>query len=221
MIHVLIISPVPAVRAGLQSMLRETLPGGSPLTSLDSGSTQILFISEAPYLSSELDFGEVDILLVTADSLSTELLDQTWTDYADLPILLLVANRSEIPADFPGGLSSWGLLPLESTADELAAALNALYEGLLVISPAFASIDLLKTSRPEYPGDSPEHHLTGRELEVLRHLADGLANKQIAAALGISEHTVKFHISSIYSKFGVSNRAEAVRFGLSHGLVPL
>jgi DNA-binding NarL/FixJ family response regulator len=52
-------------------------------------------------------------------------------------------------------------------------------------------------------------------------LAKGLANKQIASALGISEHTVKFHVSSIYTKLNVSNRTEAVREGLRGGWVTL
>jgi len=53
----------------------------------------------------------------------------------------------------------------------------------------------------------------------LQLLAHGLANKQIAIRLGISEHTVKFHISSIYAKLGVTNRTEAVRVGVQRGLV--
>jgi DNA-binding NarL/FixJ family response regulator len=63
--------------------------------------------------------------------------------------------------------------------------------------------------------------LTERESEVLGLLAKGLANKQIAAALGISEHTVKFHVSSIYTKLNVTNRAEAVREGLRGGWIAL
>ncbi len=61
--------------------------------------------------------------------------------------------------------------------------------------------------------------LTERESQVLQLLAQGLANKQIAASLGISEHTVKFHISSIYGKLGATSRTEAVRNGVQHGLV--
>jgi len=61
--------------------------------------------------------------------------------------------------------------------------------------------------------------LSEREIEVLGLLAQGLANKQIAAALGISEHTVKFHVSSIYTKLNVTNRAEAVHQGVRQGLI--
>ena len=67
------------------------------------------------------------------------------------------------------------------------------------------------------PGES----LTERETEVLQLLSQGLANKQIATSLGISEHTVKFHVSSIYTKLGATNRAEAVRLGVQGGLVVL
>lgn len=63
--------------------------------------------------------------------------------------------------------------------------------------------------------------LTDREAEVLQLLARGMANKQIALELGISEHTVKFHISSIYTKLGAGNRTEAVRLGVRRGLVLL
>ena len=56
---------------------------------------------------------------------------------------------------------------------------------------------------------------------MLQHLAQGLANKQIGLALGISEHTVKFHVASIYGKLGAANRAEAVRLGVQNGLVAL
>jgi DNA-binding NarL/FixJ family response regulator len=63
--------------------------------------------------------------------------------------------------------------------------------------------------------------LTARELQVLQLLARGLANKQIALQMGISEHTVKFHVSSIYARLGVSSRTEAVRLGVQQGLVIL
>ena len=63
--------------------------------------------------------------------------------------------------------------------------------------------------------------LTPRELEVLQLLADGLPNKSIAESLGISDQTVKFHVASISSKIGASNRTDAVRLGLRRGLINL
>ena len=66
-----------------------------------------------------------------------------------------------------------------------------------------------------------EEHLTRRELEVLEVLAEGLSNRAIASRLGISEHTVKFHVASIFAKLGAENRTDAVRRGVRQGLITL
>lgn len=107
----------------------------------------------------------------------------------------------------------WGILPTEASAEELIAAIHALSQGLIVGAPM-----LLFASESETSSQGP---LTDREVEVLGLLARGLANKQIAASLGISEHTVKFHVSSVYAKLNVTNRAEAVREGLRGGWIAL
>ena len=69
--------------------------------------------------------------------------------------------------------------------------------------------------------ESLQEPLTAREQEVLEKMAEGLANKQIALELSISEHTVKFHLSSLYAKLGVSSRTEAVKRGIELGLISL
>ena len=72
---------------------------------------------------------------------------------------------------------------------------------------------------------SSEHltaeHLTAREIEVLRLIANGRSNKQIAALLLISEHTAKFHVSSVLAKLGASSRTEAVSLGITRGMVAI
>jgi DNA-binding NarL/FixJ family response regulator len=108
---------------------------------------------------------------------------------------------------------AWGLLPAEASPEELSAAIHALSQGLIVGTSA-----LLFESENELHTDGP---LTERESEVLGLLSQGLANKQIAVELGISEHTVKFHVSSIYQKLNVTNRTEAVRAGLRGGWIAL
>ncbi|HEY3476503.1 MAG TPA: response regulator transcription factor, partial [Anaerolineales bacterium] len=107
----------------------------------------------------------------------------------------------------------WGILPADASAEELTAAVHALAQGLIV-----GTSTLLFESESEPLSQGP---LTDRESEVLGLLAKGLANKQIAVALGISEHTVKFHVSSIYAKLNVTNRTEAVREGLRGGWIAL
>ena len=108
---------------------------------------------------------------------------------------------------------AWGILPTDASAEELIAAVHALSQGLIVGTPT-----LLFESENEPLVRGP---LTERESEVLGLLAKGLANKQIAVVLGISEHTVKFHVSSIYTKLNVTNRTEAVRTGLRGGWIAL
>ena len=107
----------------------------------------------------------------------------------------------------------WGILPTDVSAEELTAAVHALSQGLIV-----GTATLLFESESEPLARGP---LTDRELEVLGLLSKGLANKQIAVALGISEHTVKFHVSSIYTKLNVTNRTEAVGAGLRGGWIAL
>jgi len=70
-------------------------------------------------------------------------------------------------------------------------------------------------------GDSPQEALTAREHDVLARLADGLPNKAIAHALGISDQTVKFHVAAIIAKLGAANRTDAVRRAIRRGLVAI
>ncbi len=109
--------------------------------------------------------------------------------------------------------SALGVLPLDASAQELTAAVHALAAGLLVGAGPLLSL-AGEARRTEGP-------LTDREIEVLGLLSRGLANKQIALELGISEHTVKFHVSSIYVKLNASNRTQAVREGLQNGWIAL
>ncbi|OLP17229.1 hypothetical protein BST81_17970, partial [Leptolyngbya sp. 'hensonii'] len=76
-------------------------------------------------------------------------------------------------------------------------------------------------SPSQLPPPAAHQNLTSREVEVLEMLAIGLGNKTIAKQLQISEHTVKFHISSLFSKLHVSNRTEAVAIGARQGLIML
>ena len=77
-------------------------------------------------------------------------------------------------------------------------------------------------SRPKgHPSPDLAEPLTSREHEVLEQMAAGLSNRQIASALGISEHTVKFHVSAVLGKLGVSSRSAAIRHGIRQGLVTM
>ena len=108
---------------------------------------------------------------------------------------------------------------------EVFAAVRAVAAGGSLLAPAAASAVLrrVRGGANPAPGTAPgtAPALTPRERAVLEHLARGLGNKQIAAALGISERTVKFHVSALFTKLGASNRTEAVRRAAQAGLVRL
>jgi len=112
-----------------------------------------------------------------------------------------------------------GILPVEAPADSLALALEAVSRGLVVLDPRETGI-VPAAMGAESAGDLPEP-LTPREKEVLRLLAAGLGNKEIAARLNISGHTAKFHVASILGKLGASSRTEAVSIGMRRGLILL
>jgi len=114
------------------------------------------------------------------------------------------------------------ILSRESDPDNVLSAINAVCEGLVLLSTATAeSLAAVYRDQPLEGEDQVSEEITSRETEVLRMLAEGLANREIGTRLGISEHTVKFHISSILDKLGASTRTEAVTLGIRRGLIPI
>jgi DNA-binding NarL/FixJ family response regulator len=112
-----------------------------------------------------------------------------------------------------------GYLLKGAPREEVFAAVRAVAAGRSLLAPVAASA-VLRRVRGEVAGAGGPS-LTPREQGVLEQLARGLGNKQIAAALGISERTVKFHISSLFTKLGAANRTDAVRRAAQAGLITL
>jgi two-component system, NarL family, response regulator YdfI len=108
------------------------------------------------------------------------------------------------------------VLPKQSSAAQIVAAIEAVAAGLVVLQPD----DLDGLLVPPRPASVAEQ-LTPREIEVLGMLAEGQSNKAIAYRLGISEHTVKFHVTSIMAKLNAGSRTEAVTLGIRQGLIML
>jgi DNA-binding NarL/FixJ family response regulator len=112
------------------------------------------------------------------------------------------------------------VLPRDASASEIIAAIESAATGLVAIHP-----DSLEALQPAALGGeraaeaAAQQTLTARETEVLAMIADGLGNKIIAARLGISTHTVKFHIASIFAKLDAGSRTEAVTIGIRQGLL--
>lgn len=197
MIRVAILAPALALRVGLREVFR--------------GLEDVEVVGDA---STPDELPEVDVLVLTSPDYLSDL-DE------DAPaVLLLTDDQSDVIqlVDLP----VWGVLSLDASPEELSAAVRALGEGLWAGSPAL--LQELLERQPAFAleeGDPIVDPLTPREREVLQLAAEGLANKQIALSLEISEHTVKFHLSSLYTKLGVTSRTEAIRAGARRGWVVL
>lgn len=105
-------------------------------------------------------------------------------------------------------------------ADELHLAIEAAEAGLVLLHPSSAR-NLTARNLGPLPLTNDLEQLTPRECQVLRLISEGLGNKEIAVRLEISEHTAKFHISSILGKLSVASRTEAVSEGIRKGLIPI
>ncbi len=132
------------------------------------------------------------------------------------PVVALVSDEAAVGEVWSAGAR--GVLLRNASSESIAAALRSAAEGLAVFDPAF--VPPLAASRT-LPSDRLAEELTPREREVMQLLAQGLSNKEIARQLGISEHTVKFHVNSILGKLNVQSRTEAVVRATRLGLVLL
>lgn len=209
MIRVVISAASHTLRAGLRALLETAaLPG-----------SQVQVIDEAPDLESLGDsLDSADVLLLAAGSIDQQHLADRLPADGRLAVLLLADDPEgwrtlmQLPA------RAWGMLNREVEEGELLAAVQALSQGLWVGSPEWIEAALLRRVPAGPVRKHPAEALTEREAQVLQLLVEGLANKQIATALGISEHTVKFHVSAVYAKLGAGSRTEAVRLGVQGGL---
>lgn len=208
MLRTLIISPHPALRAGLRVLLQEAAPAG------------LTVIGEAATVEAGLDWARsaqpraiVYDLAVDGD----DDLNGLWRLRREAPAVAVLAlsetgSDARVLAALQAGAR--GCLPKTAAGPELIEAIFDVATGETVLPPAAteALIDQLR-------GGTSEISLSPREAEVLRYVAAGLTNKAIALRLGISEHTVKFHLGSAMSKLGAASRAEAVASALRRGLI--
>ena len=115
-----------------------------------------------------------------------------------------------------------GVLPAWASAREIEIAIEAAAAGLLVLHPDVVEHLATTSGAPSRASSAaPGQQLSPRESEILNLLAAGLGNKEIAWRLKISDHTVKFHVTSIFNKLNASSRAEAVAIGVRRGLIIL
>jgi two-component system, NarL family, response regulator YdfI len=213
---VFIVAASPLARTGLENLLaaRQIEVAGSA-ASLDE-------------LDGRLADLTVDAILIDASGEPLEVLVESIVASgvaSDFSVVLLAERGSLAASSAALRAGVRAVLPNDISPDQLVAALQTASSGLLVLHPTQVS-HVTDNGFPSAPArsqapDELAEPLTPRESEVLQMLASGLSNKEIAAKLAISEHTVKFHVASILGKLGAASRTEAVSLGIRRGLVLL
>jgi DNA-binding NarL/FixJ family response regulator len=170
--------------------------------------------STFPALRSLLSQRPPDVALVDAQSQSESSIWREWViDLLDIaPLIFLSGEPHPAILNRLQQTGVGGILQENASPEQIRHTIQAVADGLIVFDKALV---------PGRAVEDTAESLTARELDVLRLLAEGSGNKEIALRLKISEHTIKFHISSILGKLGVSSRTEAVSRGLRAGLIDL
>jgi two-component system, NarL family, response regulator YdfI len=209
MIRVLVVATAAVSRAGLSATL-----------SINHEISVVGMASDLDGLVEEVERSQPDVILIDlGDSPQTSVWEkltllQTTQKSPGIPIALY-DWEGNLDAAIRAGVR--GILPDTSTELELSAAIEAIARGWVVLPPTAMELFDLR----EKVHTHPVQILTPREIEVLIQIGAGLGNKAIARNLHFSEHTVKFHISSIFQKLNVSTRTEAVTAGVRMGLILL
>jgi DNA-binding NarL/FixJ family response regulator len=206
MTRVLIAAPTPALRAGLRALV---------------ATAEVWVTGETATLADlDADLAAVDVIIVADEDL---LVDAARVVGDDARLALLVLADDARPAALIRSLPlrGWGILPPDSSPAELQAAVVALGQGLVVLQAELIERLLAQRAPISSLAQPAAEQLTAREREVLELVGQGLSNKLIARELQVSEHTVKFHISSIFAKLGASSRTDAISRGARQGLITL
>jgi DNA-binding NarL/FixJ family response regulator len=205
-----VISRFPSVRAGLRALI-EAEPGHRVVA--EASSPELL--RDTPF------WREVGVLVVDLAP-GQELGELEDGAPRDAALVILGADGRAMHEALQTLPRPLALLRRDAEAAELLAAVRSVQAGLVVLDPALAlELAAGEPVRVTQAADGPLEELTPREREVLQLLVEGLPNKTIARRLGISDHTVKFHVGSVLSKLGAASRTEAVRLAARRGLVAL
>lgn len=216
MIRLLIADDHPIVRSGLVGLLADE-PGFEVVAEAADGDEAVRLAAETQpdVILMDLRMPVVDGVAATARIVTARAAAER-AGGAGPRVLILTTYESDdqILAAIEAGAS--GYLLKAAPREEIVAGIRSVAAGQSALSPAVAVRLVERMRQPEAPASA----LTPRETSVLRLVAAGLGNKQIAAQLGIGESTVKTHLLRVYDKLGVDSRTRAVTLALERGLLP-
>lgn len=213
---------VPSTEAQLLIVAESLLSRAGLSALLDERGCFVLDQVDGADLQRDLDRLEPDLLVVDMGWDAKQMRERLARIERGIPLLALLADHDdESLAPLLGLLRAFpcfALLLRDSAPDAIVAALEALEEGLTVLDPRLTSL-----FSAVMPGEArpPTNPLTARENEVLQLLARGLTNRAIAHQLGITQHTVKFHVNAIMGKLDAQSRTEAVVRASQLGMIVL
>jgi two-component system, NarL family, response regulator LiaR len=213
MIRILLVDDHPIVREGLRALL-ETQSDFDVIAECANG-------EEALRLTAVLhpDMLLLDLEMPVLDGVETIRRLRQSSHTPRVIVFTAFDNDERIIHAIQNGAN--GYLLKEAPRDEIFKAIRVTMEGGSLLQPIIASKLLRHVEQQRGVNHMPVEELTERELEVLRLLAQGMPNKEIASHLVISERTAKFHVSSIMGKLGATNRTEAVSLAAQRGLITL
>jgi DNA-binding NarL/FixJ family response regulator len=215
-ISVLVVDDHAVVRRGLLAFL-DSEPDLEVVGDADGGTQALDILARLDSEGRRPDVVVMDLQMQPLDGIHST--RQIRARYDDVEVVALTSFGEEerVHAALEAGAS--GFLLKDADADEVAAAVRAAHRGELQLDPAVAR--RLMSSLRAGPGNDLTAQMTPRELEVLRLLGAGRANKSIAAELNISERTARTHVSNILRKLGLSSRTQAALWAVGEGLVDL
>ena len=211
-IRIVLIDDHPVVRDGLTSIL-STQPDFEVVGEAGSGRQAVELAEQR-----QPDLMFLDLEMPDGDGV--EVIEQLGAVAPHTRVIVFTAFDTDDRILSAIEAGAQGYLLKGAPRDELFNAVRVVHAGGSLLQPVVASRLLRRVSKPTNSAQLSED-LTPRELDVLRELAKGLQNKEIAAELFISERTVKFHVSSILGKLGAGNRTEAVAIAAQRGLIEL
>lgn len=210
-IKVMLVDDHNVVRQGLKMFLA-TQPDIEVVAEADNGQSALTAVAQQ-----HPDVVLMDLVMPQLDGIATT--QQIKSRYPDVEVIALTSfvEDAQVAAVIKAGAIGYLLKDVQPT--ELAAAIRSAQRGEVHLHPE-AARRLMQAIGPKEAPPIAEP-LTEREIEVLRALARGESNKQIADALVVSEKTVKAHVSNILGKLGLQSRTQAVLYSLRHGMVSL